>query len=110
MDPLAALARAEEALAETNFASDGNGHWSRLDPALKAQMQEGMEKARAAYESGGATGFSGGFPQGAPSAFSQPPLVEDPITKVERLARLRDSGALTEDEFDEQKRRALEEG
>jgi hypothetical protein len=110
MDPLVALKHAEEELAKTNWASDGNGHWQRISPEMKGKLSEGLEKARSSLESGNASTFGPGFGQDAPAAFAQPSRVEDPITKVERLVKLRDIGALTQDEFDEQKRKALEEG
>jgi hypothetical protein len=110
MDPLAALARAEEVLSKTNAASDGQGHWMKIDAGQRAQLQDAMDQARAAYESGASGVVDDAFPQGVPAAFQQPARVEDPITQVERLARLRDSGALTDEEFEEQKRNALQGG
>ena len=40
-------------------------------------------------------------------AGSPGPAEDDPIAKIERLAALRQSGALTDEEFQEQKRRIL---
>jgi len=40
-------------------------------------------------------------------AFGQPAAAPDPISQLERLQRLRESGTLTEAEFEEQKRRIL---
>ncbi len=108
-DPLAALAKAEKALEDSDgWASDGNGHWSKMP----SDMNETLAKVREQLESGG--GLAGSDPRFAPTPTSsfgqpqQPPMIEDPITKVERLAKLLHDGDLTQAEFEEQKRKALE--
>lgn len=42
-----------------------------------------------------------------PTAQPKPSMQADTIEQLERLAKLRESGALTDEEFDEQKRRVL---
>jgi putative oligomerization/nucleic acid binding protein len=50
------------------------------------------------------------MPQGASAGFSGPQAEgDDPIAKLERLAALRAAGVLTEEEFQQQKRRVLGE-
>ena len=54
-----------------------------------------------------ALGQAGVQLQQAASVGSGSPAADDPVGKLERLAALRASGALTEEEFQEQKRRIL---
>jgi hypothetical protein len=49
-------------------------------------------------------------PGQAPAAPSAAPANDDPIARLERLAALKASGVLTEEEFQQQKRRILEGG
>ena len=47
--------------------------------------------------------------QAAQAAPAQPPPPDDPVDRLERLAALKDRGLITDDEFEQQKRRILGE-
>jgi hypothetical protein len=72
------------------------------DPQAGAQLQQmlGQMGIHIEQPGAGAAEPSAGAPQ-------PPGSVDDPIAKLERLAALRASGALTDAEFEEQKRRIL---
>jgi hypothetical protein len=88
-----------------------------LGPALRGQIVQGVEQATGRDLDGdGVVGPAGGQPPGA----APQPLVTvagaggqavqpggDPVSLLERLAKLRESGAITEDEFQQQKARIL---
>jgi Short C-terminal domain len=50
--------------------------------------------------------FTGGTHAAPPSAETSP-APEDPLDRIAKLARLRDSGALTNEEFERQKAKLL---
>lgn len=84
--------------------------------SLADALREGMDDPKALRErlnhdiAAGAFQVPGGMPGATPPAAPPPPASEDPIARLERLADLRDRGALTPEEFEEQKRRILDGG
>ena len=113
------LRRAQELLANTDAASDGNHHWMPIGDDSRGRLNEALAQAEAAIGSGqkftgpgGATGsgFGGSGTAADWAKAFEASGSQDPITKLERLTRLRDTGALTPDEFEQQKRKVLEEG
>ena len=93
-DPMAAMRMAQEAFANSPF---GHGPLSRLPIAENIEAQ--LARASAQIQ-GNVQGFgpaSGGAGGG-----------NDAVSQLERLAALRNSGALTEEEFAAQKRRVLD--
>jgi hypothetical protein len=103
-DPMAAIRMAQEAIASSPF---GSGPLSQM--GIAEDIQEQLAQAAAQIEAndqalaqfGGIAGVTGAA---APAAGS------DAISQIERLAALRESGALTEEEFAAQKRRILGDG
>lgn len=97
-----------------NVAIESDPRYAATPPALYIKTRppgEGMAAAAAPGLSGGyapaanvSVGSSmGGAPASAPADDSPPTLIE----QLERLAKLRDSGALSPEEFEEQKRNLL---
>jgi hypothetical protein len=90
-DPVPAVARVVD--------SDGLRTAGRLDAAQQAMADRSASAAQAA---------SGSPPWGAQVAGAQAaPHPVDPVDLIARLADLRDRGALTDAEFDVQKKRIL---
>ena len=132
-DPMAAMRMAQEAFANSPL---GRGPLSHLGIAEDIQAQ--LNQASAQIQSMGNVGAMGNMPGnpaasgnaqtrpadfgaiggitaaatmgalGGASAANQPQPGTDPVTQLERLAALRNSGALTEEEFAAQKRRVLD--
>jgi Short C-terminal domain len=71
-------------------------------------LTQNPEAAEQVMQMLGLSGAQVSFEQ-APAASPQP-ASEDPIARLERLAALKASGVLTEEEFQQQKRRILSEG
>jgi hypothetical protein len=96
MSPEDALRLAREGLAKTNTYFNGANQRRRLTDEQRAQMEAVFDKLEAAN---------------ARAASSPPPEPEpepnDTISKLERLASLHASGALTDEEFAAQKSRLL---
>ena len=120
-DLSATLEKAQEMLAKTHAASDGNGHWSEISDETHGRLTDELARAEAALESGQFTGgkpFSGGAGSaewapafaGSNAAGVGPAQGQDSISKLERLVKLRDEGALTAEEFEQQKRQVLDAG
>jgi hypothetical protein len=112
--------KAQELLAKTHAASDGNHHWSAISDETHGRLTDELARAEAAFESKQFTGgqpFSGGGAgstewasafAGSNGAGVGP--AQDSISKLERLVKLRDEGALTSEEFEQQKRQVLDAG
>lgn len=66
------------------------------DPVLAAQVMQTIAQHQAEKQMGAVGGFAAGSASAA-----------DPLAQLERLDALRQSGALTQEEFDEQKKRLL---
>lgn len=97
------------ALAKTDYASDGNGHYTRLDDSTKERMTAALGIAQQRMEGGAAAGFGATMPAGwSGGAAAAPP--DDQITKLERFGKLHADGILTDAEFAEQKRKVFDEG
>ena len=77
-------------------AAGGGGMFSR--------MSTGLEQARAAQQ------LSGRLPWGSTGAGTRGGGSGAQISKLERLQRLRESGALTDTEFEREKAKILAEG
>lgn len=75
----------------------GKARFVRSDPAINKKGDEQALKARYDAERDAAVG-------GGPAA---QPAQPDAIAQLERIAKLRDSGALTDEEFELQKRKIL---
>jgi Short C-terminal domain len=75
------------------------------NPELAQQIEQAMRQAGISFDQGAA-----GFGTGA-TGFGPPPggEVDDTISQLERLSALRARGALSEEEFEQQKRRILGE-
>lgn len=69
-------------------------------------LTQNPEAAEQVMQMLGLSGAGVSFEQAPPTA----PASEDPIARLERLAALKASGVLTEEEFQQQKRRILSEG
>ena len=113
-DPLAAIRMAQEALANTPF---GHGPLSHLGIAedMQAQLEQAAKQIQGNTQAlgpyggiGGVSAMAAGAAMGTPSPAGQPQPGSDPVSQLERLAALRNSGALTEEEFAAQKRRVLD--
>ncbi len=110
-DPMAAMRMAQEAFANSPFGSGPLSHMpmaeemqQRLDEA-SAQIQGNLQSME---QFGGVPGaMAAGAAMGAGEGPAAPG--DDAISRLERLAALRNSGALTDAEFAEQKRRVLDE-
>jgi putative oligomerization/nucleic acid binding protein len=112
--------KAQELLAKTHSASDGNHHWSAISDETHGRLTDELARAEAAFESKQFTGgqpFSGAGADSAEwaSAFAGSNgagvgPAQDSISKLERLVKLRDEGALTSEEFEQQKRQVLDAG
>jgi hypothetical protein len=109
-DPMAAIRMAQEAIANSPF---GSGPLSQM--GIAEDIQEQLAKAAAQIQANdqalaqfggiaGVTAAAGAMGAAAPAAGG------DAISQIERLAALRESGALTEEEFAAQKRRILGDG
>jgi len=73
------------------------------DPALAARIMQVVQQ-HAAEKAAGATGAAG-----AAASDQATGAGGDALSKLERLAKLRDAGALTDAEFNEEKRQLLDE-
>jgi hypothetical protein len=81
-------------------ALDTDPRYAATPPALYIRTRPpGEQQAPAA-----APGLSGGFAAGPSAPDDDPPTL---IEQLERLAKLRDSGALSQDEFEAQKKKLL---
>jgi hypothetical protein len=87
-----------------NVALETDPRYAATPPALyiKTRPPDGQGQPVTAFTS--ATTASAGMGAAAPSGDASPPTL---IEQIERLAKLRDSGALTEAEFQEQKANLL---
>lgn len=116
------LEKAQELLPKTHAASDGNHHWSAISDETHGRLTDELARAEQALESGK---FTGGQPftatdqgtaewasafAGSNGAGGVPGPAQDPISKLERLVKLRNEGALTAEEFEQQKRQVLDAG
>jgi hypothetical protein len=79
------------------------GRDERPPAAATAQVSAGLEQARAAQQLGSRLPWVTATPSGAGGTSAQ-------IAKLERLQRLRESGALTDAEFEREKAKVLAEG
>ncbi len=70
------------------------------DPAMAARIMAVVQQHQAEIAAGAAAGAQSGAASGGG---------DDALSKLERLAKLRDSGALTDSEFDQEKRQLLDE-
>ncbi|MFN8111888.1 MAG: SHOCT domain-containing protein [Solirubrobacterales bacterium] len=116
-DPMAAIRMAQEALANSPFGARPLSHMG-----IGANIQEQLAQAAAQIQAndealkpyGGIAGVMAGAGAGATGAGAaqtpSSPGGSDPLSLIERLAALRDSGALSEEEFTAQKRRILDGG
>ena len=110
-DPMAAIRMAQEAIANTPF---GSGPLSHMGIAENIQEQLAQAAAQlqandqALAQFGGIAGVTAAG--GAMGAASSPGAGSDATSLIERLAALRESGALTDEEFAAQKRRILGDG
>lgn len=104
-DPIAAMRAAQEAMANSPLGSGPLGHY------VEKRMAEAMEQTEASMRAAQAYAPPGGFPAAAATAAGSAAVgAGETVSQLERLAVLRASGALTEDEFAEQKRKVLGEG
>lgn len=114
-DPMAAMRVAQEAFENSPLGSGPLSHLPMAEQVQK-QLADAMAQAEANMKTAHAYSPPGGFPgavaaaAGAAAAFPAGPTEGDTISQLERLDALRASGALTEGEFAEQKRRVLGEG
>lgn len=110
-DPMAAIRMAQEAIANSPLGSGALGQMGfgkdiQEQLAQAAAQLQANDQALAQF--GGIAGVTAaGAAMGAGSA---PAAGDDPIGLIERLAALRDSGALTDEEFAAQKRQILGNG
>ena len=86
-----------EAQQNAAFASAG------IDPSQIGQLMQQAEQMRA--QGAGMQGGMGQVPGMTPPAPAQPQV--DPVTQLEKLAKLKESGALTEAEFEAEKAKIL---
>jgi hypothetical protein len=103
------------AVPEDEWEADAFGHRPEAAPAAGATASSGAElspdqaarvqQALGALGIGGTSGVQVVRTQGAGAGGGQP----DPIEQLEKLTELRKSGALTDEEFEQQKRRVLGE-
>jgi hypothetical protein len=110
-DPMAAIRMAQEAIANSPLGSGplsemGFGKNIQEQLAQAAAQLQANDQALAQF--GGIAGVAAAG--GAMGAASSPAAGSDPIALIERLAALRESGALTDEEFETQKRRILGDG
>jgi hypothetical protein len=74
-----------------------------IDPSQIGQLMEQAQQMRA--QAGGMQGGMGQMPGMTPPAPAQPQA--DPVEQLEKLAKLKESGALTEAEFEAEKAKIL---
>ena len=109
-DPMAAIRMAQEAIANSPLGSGALGQMGfgkdiQEQLAQAAAQLQANDQALAQF--GGIAGVTAaGGAAGAATAAGG----DDPISLIERLAALRDSGALTDEEFAAQKRQILGDG
>jgi Short C-terminal domain len=90
------------------LAQGGLGGLGALGGANVIDLSDNPDAAAQVMQALGLGGADVGF--GQPPAGQQPPSADDdPIARLERLAALKASGVLTEEEFQQQKRRILGE-
>ena len=113
-DPMAAMRMAQEAIANSPF---GHGPLSHTPMAedIQARLAQATQQIQGNLQNmeqfGGVSGaMAAGAAMGATNPAAPSPAGNDAISQLERLAALRNSGALTEEEFAAQKRRVLDEG
>jgi hypothetical protein len=76
----------------------GKGALAGVDPGALAQAEQALS----------AMGINVDLSDAVVTTYGAPPAEEDAISKLERLAALHAGGALTDEEFAEQKRRVLD--
>jgi hypothetical protein len=79
-----------------------------FEGAQEIDLTQNPEAAEQVMQMLGLSGAQVSFEQ--PAAPAAQPVSDDPIARLERLAALKASGVLTEEEFQQQKRRILGEG
>ena len=89
-----ALKLAREGMAKTGTYFNSSGQRRKMSDAQRAQMDAMFDKLEAA--------------NARAAAASAPPPLDDHVSQLERLVALRDSGALTDEEFAREKARILE--
>jgi hypothetical protein len=88
--------RSPEAQQSAAFTAAG------IDPSQIGQLMQQAEQLRAQ-----AGQVQGGMPGMTPQAPAPAPAQPDPVTQLEKLAKLKESGALTEAEFEAEKAKIL---
>lgn len=85
----------------TGMDLDGDGKVAGgAAPAGGSPMSAWLGVAQQAYS-------AYGLPPAAPVSAAPAPVSDDPVSKLERLAKLLDEGTITRDEFDAEKRKIL---
>ena len=107
-DPMAAIRMAQEAIANSPLGPLGHmGFGKDIQEQLAQAAAQIQANDQALAQFGGIAGVTAAA--GAAGA-ATPAAGDDPILLIERLAALRDSGALTDEEFAAQKRQILGDG
>ena len=107
-DPMAAIRMAQEAIANSPLGPLGQmGFGKDIQEQLARAAAQLQANDQALAQFGGIAGVTAAA--GAAGA-TTPAAGDDPISLIERLAALRDSGALTDEEFAAQKRQILGDG
>ena len=91
-------------------------HWDDLQTNKKSAMQQAEQMAEMMKGGAGATAQGGGMDLGAAiqqatgaAGWQTKPAAEDVAGQIEKLSRLHDSGALSDEEFADAKRKLLED-
>ena len=109
-DPMAAIRMAQEAIANSPLGSGPLGQMG-FGKDIQQQLAQAAAQLQANDQALAQLGGIAGVTAAAGAAGAASPAAgADPISLIERLAALRDSGALTDEEFAAQKRRILSGG
>ena len=106
--PMAAIRMAQEAIANSQLGPLGQmGFGKDIQEQLARAAAQLQANDQALAQFGGIAGVTAA---GGAAGAATPAAGDDPISLIERLAALRDSGALTDEEFAAQKRQILGDG
>jgi hypothetical protein len=96
----------------TGMDIDGDGKVAGGAPAAPGSSVSAWLGAAQAWsqQAGAAQAAFGVQPPAVPAPAPAPPASDDPVSKLERLAKLLDEGAITRDEFDAEKKKILGAG